>query len=33
MLANAELDARSEGDQVAFGLTTTGGDNSSPTSG
>jgi iron-sulfur cluster assembly protein len=27
MLDNAELDARMEGDQVAFGLTPTGGDN------
>jgi Fe-S cluster assembly iron-binding protein IscA len=27
MLDNAELDARTEGDQVAFGLTATGGDN------
>jgi len=33
MLDNAELDARREGDQVAFGLTTTAGGNSSPTSG
>ncbi|MGB0093929.1 MAG: HesB/YadR/YfhF-family protein [Solirubrobacteraceae bacterium] len=29
MLDNAELDARREGDQVAFGLTPMGGDNSS----
>ena len=27
MLDNAQLDARREGDQVAFGLTTTGGSN------
>jgi len=31
MLDNAELDARTEGDQVAFGLTPTGGNNSSVT--
>lgn len=31
MLDNAELDARTEGDQVAFGLTQTGGDNNSVT--
>jgi iron-sulfur cluster assembly protein len=30
MLDNAELDARREGDQVAFGLTDPGGDNGSP---
>jgi Fe-S cluster assembly iron-binding protein IscA len=29
MLDNAELDARTEGDQVAFGLTPTGGNNNS----
>jgi len=29
MLENAELDARMEGDQVAFGLTATGGDDRS----
>lgn len=33
MLDNAELNARTEGDQVAFGLTPTGGDNSSVTGG
>jgi iron-sulfur cluster assembly protein len=33
MLGNAELDARMEGDQVAFGLTPTGGGNNSSGSG
>lgn len=33
MLDNAELDARTEGDQVAFGLTPTSGNNSSVTDG
>jgi Fe-S cluster assembly iron-binding protein IscA len=33
MLDNAELDARMENDQVAFGLTPTGGGNGSPTGG
>jgi len=31
MLDNAELEARTEGDRVAFGLTPTGGNNSSVT--
>lgn len=33
MLDDAELDARMEGDQVAFGLTPTGGGNGSPDGG
>jgi len=33
MLDGAELDARVDGDQVAFGLIPTGGANSSPTGG
>jgi Fe-S cluster assembly iron-binding protein IscA len=33
MLDNAELNARTEGDQVAFGLTETGTDNNSVTDG